>query len=375
MSAPGSAPSDAVELAFEHVRLVSFRNLSSLELTPAPRLNVIAGDNGQGKTSVIEGLYLAATSKSFRAERLAELIKDGSEQATVVARVAEGGLSREQRAAVSARGRSFTIDGKRPKDRASYATRTPVVVFHPESLSLASGAAAGRRLLLDRVALFLSPASADHRARYLRALRERQRALEQRGALAPELAAFEQLAAEHGAAFAAGRRQAAEAVSAALLPAFTRMATPGLSLQARYRAGGVEDAQAFRAELEQRRRDDLRRGRPTFGPQRDELELFVDGRSARRHASQGQQRILALSLKLAELSCLRDARRAHPVLLLDDVSSELDPGRTGAVYRLVAESQSQVFVTTTRPELFVTPDVAPDERADFRLVSGALAPA
>ena len=108
------------------------------------------------------------------------------------------------------------------------------------------------------------------------------------------------------------------------------------------------------------------------GLSRDEIELVVDGRSARHHASQGQQRILTLSLKVAELSCVRDARRAHPVLLLDDVSSELDPARTGAVYAFLRENSSQVFVTTTRPELFPTPGASSLERADWQLVSGVL---
>ncbi len=375
MSAAADASESAVELVVEHVRLHSFRNLTRLELSPAPRLNVIAGDNGQGKTSVIEALYLVATSRSFRAERLAELVQQGAEQASVVARIREDGLPREQRGSVSVRGRSFVIDGKRPATQAAYATKTPVVVFHPGDLGLASGPASGRRTLLDRVALFLEPHSADHRARYTRALRERQRALEERGAAATELDAFETLLVEHGTAFAGCRRRAAEAMGRSLLPAFARMAQPGLGLEVSYRAGGTEDAEVFRAELVRRRRDDARRGSATFGPQRDDLELSIDGRSARRHASQGQQRILTLALKLAELSCLRQARRAHPVLLLDDVSSELDPGRTGAVYRFLEEAKSQVFVTTTRPELFVTPDVARSERADFRLIGGALAQA
>ena len=360
------------ELHVEHVRLASFRNITRLELTPAPRLNVIAGDNGQGKTSVLEALYLVATSKSFRAERLAELVRQGDEIASVVARVREAGLTREQRAAVGERSRSFNIDGKRPRGLAAYATRTPVVVFHPGDLGLVSGPASGRRTLLDRVALFLDPQSADHRLRYTRALRERQKLLEERGPATAELDVYEQLLGEHGAAFSRSRRRAADAVTAALGPTFVRMATPGLALAAEFRPGGDDDPDAFRAELQRRRRDDWRRGAATFGPQRDDLELTVEGRSARRHASQGQQRILTLALKVAELECLRDARGAHPVLLLDDVSSELDPSRTGAVYRFLEASASQVFVTTTRPDLFVTPDVPAAERADFVLDAGQL---
>jgi DNA replication and repair protein RecF len=156
----------------------------------------------------------------------------------------------------------------------------------------------------------------------------------------------------------------------ALRPAFERMAPRELRLEASYVPGGCEDALEYARELAERRPRDLRRRAATFGPHKDELSLVIDGRSARHHASQGQQRILALAAKIAELECVRSARGAHPVLLLDDVSSELDPGRTGAVYELVKAEPSQVFVTTTRPELFVTDSGA--ARLDLRMRSGRL---
>jgi DNA replication and repair protein RecF len=157
-----------------------------------------------------------------------------------------------------------------------------------------------------------------------------------------------------------------------LHPVFAQMAPVSATVSASYRAGGVVSAAEFGRELAARRRDDLRRGAATFGPQRDELELMIDGRSARRQASQGQQRLLTLALKVAELGCLRAARGAHPVLLLDDVSSELDPARAGAVYRLLDDTESQVFVTTTRPEVVGPSGTALRGRREFFLSQGAL---
>ncbi|HMR74681.1 MAG TPA: DNA replication and repair protein RecF [Polyangiaceae bacterium] len=359
-------------LRFEQVEVTGFRNLQRALFKPVARLNVIAGDNGQGKTSLIEALYLVSTSKSFRTERSDEMICEGASDALTAAVLREGELTREQRALLGRGQRAFRLNGKRPKNLAFYATQTPVVVFHPGDLTLVAGAAQGRRTLLDRVALFFEPITADHRSRYTRALRARQRVLEERGVRAAELEALETIIAEHGAALSAARVRTAERLIEALHPAFEKMAAPGLALRAELLEKGTADRESFLAKLNAVRTDDLRRGRATFGPQRDDLELFVDGRSARGHASQGQQRVLTLALKLAELACLRQARRAHPILLLDDVSSELDPARTGAVYRLLEGSQSQVFVTTTRPELFTTPDLAPEERADFTLHAGAL---
>jgi DNA replication and repair protein RecF len=359
-------------LYFERLTIRGLRNISSLELAPARRLNVIVGDNGQGKTSVLEGLYLVATTKSFRAERLGTLIQAGGEQASVGAIVNEAGARREQRTVLGPRSRVVRLDGKAPKSLAAYATRTPVVVFSPADLELVSGGASGRRRLLDRVALYLDPPGTDARLRYEHALRSRQRVLEERGPGARELDAFEDVMAEDGARFALARERAAAGVHERLSATFARLAAPELGVRSIYVPGGATERDVFRQRLAESRPADARRGAATFGPQRDELELELDGRPARSHASQGQQRLLTLALKLTELDCIREARGANPVLLLDDVSSELDPERTEAVHALLTSTESQVFVTTTRDDLFPARAAGDPMRADFRLSAGAL---
>jgi len=357
-------------IVVERLRLAGFRNLEQLELAPAARLNVIAGDNGQGKTSLIEALYVVATSRSFRTNRLAEVIRQGSAYASIELRVTRDGQRGEQRGQLSARGRSWRLDGKKPSRLVDYATRTPVVVFHPGDLALVHGSAQGRRTLLDRVALFSDPVSSDARQRYTRALKSRQRILEQRGSAARELAALEAVAAEQGARLARARAQAAESLGSAVSRAFDTLTGHALSLSARYVPGGSSEPAEFAEELRLRRDKDRLRRSASFGPQRDDLSLELDGRAAKAYASQGQQRLLALAIKMGELECVAETSQAEPLLLLDDVSSELDPTRTGAVYDFVRQSQSQVFVTTTRPDLFVTPTLSLGERSDFVLRQG-----
>jgi len=360
-------------VAFRRVVLSGFRNFERAVFEPGARLNVISGDNGQGKTSLLEALYFVATTRSFRTERLPTLLRYGSELASVRAEIVEGARTREQLAVLAPRVRRMTVDGKRPPRLVDYAQRTPVVAFHPGDLELVAGPSSVRRRLLDRVALFVDPAGYERKSRYERALKERQRALEERGERAPDLSAFEQVAADDGARYQLARERAAQTLIELVPGQFARLAPLALSLTVRYVAGGCNDAEAFRRELEQRRTKDRLRRAATFGPNRDEVELELDTRLARSHASQGQQRILTLALKLAELEAISRARGAPAVLLLDDVSSELDPARTGAVYEVLRTSAGQVFVTTTRPELFPTPERG-SERLDFTVERGALRP-
>jgi DNA replication and repair protein RecF len=367
-------------LQLEHLRVRDVRNLVQVELDPAPRINVISGNNGHGKTSLLEAIYFVATSRSFRTHRLAELVRHGERIASVVARLREAsdsdpGVLREQVAAVERKTAVVRIDGTRPANLAEYATRSPVVAFHANELALSSGPASGRRTLLDRLALFLSPASADHRARYARALKARQLLLHQlrsESVDTPAVEAFEDLCAVHGAALTAARSRAVESLAAELLPAFRRIAAPDVNLEVRFAPGGSVHPDEARAELARQRARDAHRPSAGFGPHRDDLELSFDGHPVRLVASQGQHRALTLALKAAEASAIAAARGVEPILLLDDVSSELDPDRTHALFTFLGVARGQLFLTTTRPELIPTPDATASDRRDFRLEGGAL---
>jgi DNA replication and repair protein RecF len=369
MEAPGG---DRRRVAFRRLGIEHFRNIDAAQFAPASRFNLVFGDNGQGKTSLIEALYVLATTRSFRTGRLLEVVGEGHERSRLSAQVESLGAMRRLRAELTVRAKSFSIDDKRPKRKLDYALSTPVVAFHPGDLGLVSGPESARRLLLDRVLVYLDPAGAEARLRYAEALRERQRILVERGPKARDLDAYEAVAAEQGRRFALGRGHVAAELLRHLAPSFERMGAPGLELSASYLAGGTTDQDEFLRQLTARRPQDSRRGSASFGPQKDALALSLAGRAARSHASQGQQRVLTLALKLAELACIREVTGHDPVLLLDDVSSELDQARTTAVFRFLEETQSQVFVTTTRPELFRQVDSSPTERADFRMAQGQL---
>ncbi|MBX3204562.1 MAG: DNA replication and repair protein RecF [Labilithrix sp.] len=355
-------------LRVDEVRVRSFRNLASVDVELGERFNVIAGDNGQGKTNLLEAVYVLATSKSFRSSKLTEVVAFGHDLASVRGRVIEDGDARVQSVGLRAGARSVKIDDKRPPTLAAYAVRTPMVVFHPGEISLSMGASSERRRLLDRTALYLAPAAMDELDCYTKALRARQRALEARGPSAKDLADWETLCVRHGLALMEHRARAGGLLADGAKAAFARIAAPDLELDAAYAPGAPRDETAYLEELERRRPVDLRRGSAGVGPHRDELALSISGHAVRGVASQGQHRAVTLALKAAEIDVIGEARGVRPVLLLDDVSSELDRERTAALFSFLREQEGQVLLTTTRPELIDTgPNTA---RADFAIRGG-----
>lgn len=355
-----------------------FRNLTRVDLTPSPRFNVVSGQNGQGKTSLLEAIYFVATSRSFRTHRPAELLRHGAAAGSVRARFIEDAgssdlapLAREQIAAIDGARCSVRIDGARPPTLAAFATRSPVVAFHPDEMALSTGPASLRRTLLDRLALFMSAVASDHRARYERALKARQELLRKAGPGAEaEIEAFEALAARHGAALTRARSEAAASLVAELSLAFGRIAAPDLELSAEYTPGGSADEAEASAALHRARRADAVRPTAGFGPHRDDLVLSLDGRRARVVASQGQHRAITLALKAAEVATIGRVRGLSPVLLLDDVSSELDAARTDALFAYLTEQNGQIFVTTTRRPLISLPAGLASEESHFTVDAG-----
>jgi DNA replication and repair protein RecF len=363
-------------LAIESLSIRAFRNLTRVDLDLGPRFNVVSGDNGQGKTNLLEALYVVATSRSFRTARLGDLVESGSATASVRARVREGTTEREQSVGLRAGLRAVRIDGKRPATLAAYAVSTPTVAFHPGIVTLSAGSGADRRKLLDRVALYRLPGSLAEADAYGRALRARQRVLESRGTAAQDLDDWEALVVHHGLALSAARATAASLVGPAAERAFASIGPAGLALAVTYAPNAPADPGDFRATLANERARDRARGSATSGPHRDDLALVLGGRAMRGMASQGQHRAVVLALELAEIEVIAEARGVRPLLLLDEVSSELDRTRTAALFAALSGQRGQVVLTTTRPELIETGALSSvEERRDFVVVGGRIQPA
>lgn len=331
------------------VSLRDFRNIERAELDLGEGMSVVHGPNGAGKTNLLEGLYFGLAGRSCRTHSDRDLVRFGAPTARVEVTVeGEDGRHLFAAAVEPGTGKRLQVDGA-PAPRGPEAAGRPLLsVFLPDRLALVKGAPGARRAHLDRFVAALWPARADHRRRYAAALAQRNALLGRirAGRASPDsLAAWDLELGARARDLAESRRDALAALAEcfAAIAAELGLAAAELRYAARGPAASPED---FAAELAARREADLARGFTGHGPHRDDLALSAGGRSLRRFGSQGQQRTALLALLLAERAVLARSRSAPPLMLLDDVLSELDAERR----RLLVERLSdggQALLTAT----------------------------
>jgi DNA replication and repair protein RecF len=328
------------------------RSLERVRVPLGPGIVSVVGPNGVGKTNLVEALYFALTGRSFRTSDRRDLIPFGESLARAEATVRDDdGLERRLLASVSrAEGRRHLLDGS-PADPATIArARPPVAVFAPDRLSLVKGPPAERRAHLDG---FVGA-----RWQYRGELRKHfGQALAQRNAMIARVAAgygspdgldvWDAGVADAAAPLIAARDEAVAELAPAFAEALAELGLDDGELTYAPRAAG--DAEALREGLRERRDADLKLGRSSWGPHLDELKLTVAGRALRKYGSQGQQRAALLALLFAERGALLAARRVTPLLLLDDVMSELDPGRRELLVARLATG-GQTLITAADEE-------------------------
>lgn len=323
------------------------RSLDQVRVELEPGIVSVLGANGVGKTNLVEALYFALTGRSFRTSDRRDLIPFGGSLARAEATVRDAdGLERRLLASVSrGEGRRHLLDGS-PADPATLArARPPVAVFAPDRLPLVKGPPGERRAHLDGFAAARWPARSELRKLYGQALAQRNALLSRLAAGfggVDDLDVWDAGLAEAAAPLVAARQEAVAELRGPFAAAAADLGLEQASLEYAPRAGG--SAEEIRAGLEQRREQDVRLGRSSWGPHLDELKITASGRSLRRYGSQGQQRAALLALLFAEREALLAARRVTPLLLLDDVMSELDPGRRERLVRRL-EGDGQVLIT------------------------------
>lgn len=342
-----------------------WRNLRAAELWSDGRFVVLHGDNAQGKTNLLEAVWMLATLRSFREARPRRLIREGSKVATVEATSVGPIGTRRLQLRLGEGTRRLSIDGATPSSLTTWFEAVRAVLFCPEHVAIVRGGPEERRAFLDRAAFTARPG-------YLEVARDYRRAVQQKAALlrggrasAAELAAWNQRLVDLGGRVAMARHQVLLELRGPFQQMYAAIAGPGVEgaggpgddgarveLAVRSLGGEEEGIEAVRqrldAALARHGAEERRRGRVLVGPHRDELLIRIQGRLARDYASQGQARSLVLALKLAELAAARTRGQA-PLLLIDDLTSELDRGRMRRLVEILGELDNQVWVTTTDP--------------------------
>lgn len=345
--------------------LTDFRNYAQAELTLAPGLTAVVGANGEGKSNLLEAIGYLATCGSFRGAPTDALVRRGATSAVLRA---EGerddrDVLIEAEIAPTGRGR-VQVNRQRLARARDLLGALRVSVFAPDDLALVKEGPSGRRDYLDATLVALRPANDAMRGELERVLRQRNALLKQAaGRLTTEiettLEVWDAKLVELGESFADKRVELLRSLEPAVVQAYRDVAGRDVEITMVYESSWRDQGMAV--SLAAVRRDELRRGLTLVGPHRDEIVIAIAGLPSRTHASQGEQRSLALALRLAAHAVVTDAVGEPPILLLDDVFSELDPARSRALVEHLPKGQAVLTTAAglppdTEPELVVQVD-------------------
>ena len=344
------------KMIIETLKLRDYRNYGEIELKPHPGVNILFGQNGSGKTNLLEAIHFCALGRSHRTSQDKEVVRKGADAAAIGVQLRKNSVRMDIQVKLTpgeARKKAIFVDRKRANRLSDLMGHVQCVIFSPEDLMLVKEGPSIRRRYLDMMLSQLSTA-------YFTALQQYQKALDQRNALLREgkkggrtdqamLDAFEEAMAQQAAVIIPMRRRmVARTADSAEARYASISGRPHEHFRMRYQCSAPDDADVLcftRDTLKKSRQEDMFRGGSSFGVHREDIALTLNDREMKVFASQGQIRTAALSMKLAQLAVFRDETGEAPILLLDDVMSELDMTRRT---RLLEEINGlQTFITCT----------------------------
>jgi len=328
----------------------NFRSYAAADVELGAGVTVVTGRNGAGKTNLLDALYFGCTGRSARTTNERELVRFGERVVRVeVETEAPDGRHELSVGFTPGEPKRMTVDGMRVERLLDVPGRPLVSVFLPDRLELVKGTPSLRRAHVDQLVTALWPARVATRRAYAQALAQRNALLLRvrgGGGSSDSLSAWDRELARHGIALMADRAAAVDAVAERFAARAEELGLDGDPAVAYRPRSKASDADALAAELAERRPQDLERGFSGHGPHRDDLLLTREGRELRAYGSQGQQRLGLLALLLAEREAIASTREATPVMLLDDVMSELDRDRRARLVSLLRGGGQSVITTT-----------------------------
>lgn len=340
------------------LHLVNFRNYTDQRLTLSPAVNVFCGENGQGKTNALEAILMLAVGKSHRTSRDKDVIAWNCHNAAIEGHVESLHASRTLRLELTNSGRKAYVNRVQQSKMTDFIGHFQVVLFAPEDLQLVKGSPKDRRRFIDMELGQTQPVYLHHLSHYQRALLQRNRLLKTGTSDPAMLSAFDEQLAQHGAHIVKRRFKFLEELKRFASAVYRDISDGREEFDFEYSSSianlanaDIDDvqriAETFERSLYDRQSQDLRMGYTTVGPHRDDLDLYLNGQSVQSFASQGQQRTIALSLRLAEIDFIYHEVGEYPVLLLDDVLSELDDRRQRNLVLSMSRKVQTVITTTS----------------------------
>jgi DNA replication and repair protein RecF len=337
------------------IEATNFRNLSG-RIEWGPRLNIIYGNNGQGKTNWLEAIYLLARTKSFRTQRLQEAIRFGEDLAVIRGTVTTGSdLQRDLQLSLHDNSKSIFVNSKR-ETLARYLTQLQVFSFTAADLDVVRGMPDARRRFLDRGISSLKPAYLKTISDYNKVLKQKNRVLQlaSENELGPDkvedlLAPWNEQLVRLGVLIHRAREEYVAGLNAVLeRQLFERREVTTRYTSSLEKTGDLGDYESLlRSRIALRMATEVAAGHALIGPHRDDLEIHLDGREIRVYGSSGQQRSALLLLDLAAISLYNSSSNDHPVFIIDDVDAELDEGRIRHLLEYL-ENRTQTFITTSK---------------------------
>ncbi len=337
----------------ERIRIAGFRNIETAELSFDARFTLLFGDNAMGKTNALEAVGLLGDLRSFRNAKRRSLIATDAEEARIRARLLDGDLPYDAAIRLDARQRTVEMNGKAVTRNREFVGRFPMIVFTPEDIGLPKGPPEDRRRFLDRAVFLLRPSHLSRLTEYRRYLQRRNLLLREPNPDRNLMAVYDGRLSELGAELERDRRYMAGLLEREANRILRGVSGGGETLRLRYRSGtdrkddAPPTAERLAARLKAAWEADRRRGFTSRGPHADDWTAELSGHPAASHASQGQLRSLAVSLKIAKMEIVRQRRNMTPILLIDDLSSELDERRRERLFAYLSDGDGQVLLTAT----------------------------
>ncbi len=340
------------------LKLENFRNYARSEVLFHHGMNVLFGQNGQGKTNILESIYYLALTKSFRSSNDRNLIRYRQTYFRVEGefKTVQGRVWKSAIAYSPDKGKRLMVNGEKITKFSEYIGRIPVVLLAPGDLEISQAGPAHRRRFLDILLSQAGKLYLHHLVEYRRSLRQRNTILQEETSNPALLESWDEALIEHGVGLMEKRQEAVQFLDEWVKKYYRELSGREDRVKIVYQSsvkwnGTDSPAEAFRQALRQQRQRELALQMTTVGPHRDDLLFLLNGKPLRAVGSQGEHKTFVIALKLAEIQYLRQMQSEPPILLFDDIFGELDEQRIGNMVRSLTQI-GQVFITTTSPDFF-----------------------